>query len=125
MNDVTAVDALMLACSMAGIGNGCRFMYPELQDGKTTFEEDMPPPDVMRGFAVCPKAEKPNITGRYSVVKNAVRCDGLSPVDGMGFAGLTPSDNPRYAICVFVNKLRGGNSILYSCLVSSTEWWNG
>lgn len=110
-NDITAGDALMLACAMVGIGNGGRFVHPTLQGAKVTCENDMPlTPDVMHEICSLYKTETSNIAGRYSVVTNAVRNDGAGPIDEMSFAGFTPSDNPQYAICVFVNKPSGGVS---------------
>lgn len=110
-NDITAGDALMLACCMTGIGNGGRFMHPTLKEDEVTCEEDkLLSSDVMREIRSLYKTENPNNAGRYSVVTNAVRYDGSGPVDEMCFAGFMPSDKPKYAICVFLNKTSGGNS---------------
>lgn len=127
-NDITAGDALMLACSMTGIGNGGRFMHPTLQEDEVTCEEDeLLSPDAMREIRSLYKMESPNIAGRYSVVTNAVRYDGSGPVDEMCFAGFMPSDKPKYAICVFLNKPSGGNSDtkqLSRIVNRLTEWLN-
>ena len=110
-NNITAGDALMLACCMTGIGNGGRFMHPTLEEDIVTCEEDkLFASDVMHEICSFYKTDTPNLSGRYSVVKNALRYDGSGPADEMSFAGFTPSDNPKYAICVFVNKPSGGNS---------------
>ena len=110
-NDITAGDALMLACCMTGIGNGGKFMHPTLEEDKVTCEEDeLLSSDAMREICNLYKTDNPNIAGRYNVVENAVRYDSSGPVDELCFAGFMPSDKPKYAICVFLNKPSGGNS---------------
>lgn len=64
-NDITAGDALMLACCMTGIGNGGRFMHPTLKEDEVTCEEDkLLSSDVMREIRSLYKTGNHNIAGR-------------------------------------------------------------
>ena len=121
-NDITAGDALMLACSMTGIGNGGRFMHPTLQEDEVTCEEDeLLSPDAMREIRSLYKTESPNIAGRYSVVTNAVRYDGT----GLSTRCVLPAlhrltiRSMRYAY--FSTKRAVAILIRNNCLASSTD----